>query len=225
MSYSDKNYEIIKQQDGSLIERIGSKETVYKKPFVPFSFEIEEITYSKTLYNPHGEEIFPVTDEERGLDPYYDPENTERFRGKGQSKFIRVSHFGCTGKGTYDITILPMIEGKEKESRGYLDVFKEDRQNRNEIYPNSLEVHIERDIFNDLKELYLLKNLKHIKISLNFSEESDIFHDVNLESDISNWKVFNETDETCKSIKGLLRRIDFVTHPQSLTGSRSDERY
>ena len=43
MSYSDKNYEIIKQQDGSLIEKIGSKETVYKKPFVPFSFEIEEI--------------------------------------------------------------------------------------------------------------------------------------------------------------------------------------
>ena len=90
MSYSNKNYEIIKQQDGSLIEKIGSKETVYKKPFVPFSFEIEEITYSKTLYNPHGEEIFPVTDEERGLDPYYDPENTERFRGKGQTKFIRV---------------------------------------------------------------------------------------------------------------------------------------
>ncbi len=115
------------------------------------------ITYSKTIYNPHGEEIFPVTDEERGLDPYYDPENTERFRGKGKSEFTRVSLFGCTGKNTYDITILPMIEGKEKESRGYLDVFKEDRQNRNEIYPNSLEVHIERDIFNDLKELYLLK--------------------------------------------------------------------
>ena len=74
MEYKDKNLKIIKQQDGSLIEKIGIKETVYKKPFIPFSFEIEEITYSKNIYyNPYGEEIFPVTDEERGLDSYFDP--------------------------------------------------------------------------------------------------------------------------------------------------------
>ena len=224
MSYTNKNYEIIKQQDGSLIEKIGSKETVYKKPFVPFSFEIEEITYSKTLYNPHGEEIFPVTDEERGLDPYFDPENTERFRGKGQSKFIRVSHFGCSGDNRYDITIVPMIGETEKESRGYLDVFKDGNQ-PSQTYQNSLEVHIEQEVFNDLKELYFLKNLKHIKINLNFSKENDIYHDMNLESKIEYWKIFNETEEDYTTVRGLVERVDFVTHPQSLRGYGSGEKY
>ena len=224
MSYLNKNYEIIKQQDGSLIERIGSKETVYKKPFVPFSFEIEEITYSKTLYNPHGEEIFPVTDEERGLDPYYDPENTERFRGKGQTKFIRVSHFGCSGDNRYDITIVPMVGGTEKESRGYLDVFKDGKQ-PTQTYQNSLEVHIEQEVFNDLKELYFLKNLKHIKINLNFSKENNIYHDMNLESKIEYWKIFNETEENYTTVRGLVERVDFVTHPQSLRSYRPGERY
>ena len=224
MSYSDKNYEIIKQQDGSLIEKIGSKETVYKKPFVPFSFEIEEITYSKTIYNPHGEEIFPVTDEERGLDPYYDPENTERFRGKGQTKLIRVSHFGCSGDNRYDITIVPMVEGTEKESRGYLDVFKDGKQPL-QTYQNSLEVHIEQEVFNDLKELYFLKNLKHIKINLNFSKENDIYHDMNSESKTEFWKIFNETEEDYTTVKGLVERVDFVTHPQSLRGTSSGEKY
>ena len=226
MEYKDKNLKIIKQQDGSLIEKIGIKETVYRKPFIPFSFEIEEITYSKNIYyNPYGEEIFPVTDEERGLDSYYDSENTERFLGHGKSELSRISLFGDTGKNTFDITIIPMVDGKEKEARGYLDICKEDKQNRNEFYSNSLDVRIERGVFSDLKELYLLKHLKHVRISLNFSEEKDIYHDVNLESSISNWKTLNETEENYMTVMGLVERIDFVTHPQSLPGFKSGEKY
>ena len=56
MGYEDKDFEIIKQKDGSLIEKVGSVETLYKRPFTPWSVEVEEITYSQTLYNPEEEE-------------------------------------------------------------------------------------------------------------------------------------------------------------------------
>ena len=117
-----------------------------------------------------------------------------------------------------------MVGGTEKESRGYLDVFKDGKQ-PTQTYQNSLEVHIEQEVFNDLKELYFLKNLKHIKINLNFSKENDIYHDMNLESEIEFWKIFNETEEDYTTVKGLVERVDFVTHPQSLIGFKSGEKY
>ena len=56
-----------------------------------------------------------------------------------------------------------MVGGTEKESRGYLDVFKDCKQ----FTRTHWKLHIEQEVFNDLKELYFLKNLKHIKINLN----------------------------------------------------------
>ena len=48
---------------------------------------------------------------------------------------------------------------------------------------------------------------------------------MNLESKIEYWKIFNETEEDYTTVKGLVERVDFVTHTQSLTGCRLGERY
>jgi hypothetical protein len=48
---------------------------------------------------------------------------------------------------------------------------------------------------------------------------------MNLESEIEFWKIFNETEEDYTTVKGLVERVDFVTHPQSLIGFKSGEKY
>ena len=48
---------------------------------------------------------------------------------------------------------------------------------------------------------------------------------MNLESKIEYWKIFNETEENYTTVRGLVERVDFVTHPQLLRSYRSGEKY
>jgi hypothetical protein len=80
-------------------------------------------------------------------------------------------------------------------------------------------------VFNSLKDLFLQKNLQILQLSVNFSEGKDIYHDQNLDSDIVLWKILNESDETFKTLEGKIRRFDFTTHQQSLSGFRSGDKY
>ena len=225
MGYEDKDFEIIKQKDGSLIEKVGSVETLYKRPFIPWWVEVQEITYSQTLYNPEGEENpIGVEDENRGTDPYFNPEIKERFRCKGHSELSRVCFFGEKGGRGYDITIIPTNEDK-RLPRVYMDVFKNEDNYSVHKEIHSLEVHIEQEVFNNLKDLYLQQNLKILKLSINFSEGKDIYHDQNLDSDIVFWKILNESDESSKTVEGRIRRLDCVSHTQSLSGFKPGEKY
>lgn len=226
MGYEDKDFEIIKQKDGSLIEKVGSVETLYKRPFIPWWVEVQEITYSQTLYNPEGEEDpFGVEDENRGTDPYFNPEIKERFRCKGHSELSRVCFFGEKGGRGYDITIIPLTNEDKRLPRVYMDVFKNEDNYSVQKEIHSLEVHIEQEVFNNLKDLYLQQNLKILKLSINFSEGKDIYHDQNLDSDIVFWKILNESDESSKTVEGRIRRLDCVSHLQSLSGFKPGEKY
>ena len=229
MGYEDKDFEIIKQKDGSLIEKVGSVETLYKRPFTPWSVEVEEITYSQTLYNPEEEENpIGVEDENRGTDPYFNPRIKERFRCTGKTELSRVSFFGEKGRRGYDITILPITNYSHEEKRlprVYMDVFKNEDNYSVHKEIHSLEVHIEQEVFNNLKDLYLQQNLKILKLSINFSEGKDIYHDQNLDSDIVFWKILNESDESIKTVEGRIRRLDCVSHLQSLSGFKPGEKY
>jgi len=225
VGYEDKDFEIIKQKDGSLIEKVGSVETLYKRPFIPWWVEVQEITYSQTLYNPEGEENpIGVEDENRGTDPYFNPEIKERFRCKGHSELSRVCFFGEKGGSGYDITIIPTNEDK-RLPRVYMDVFKNEDNYSVHKEIHSLEAHIEQEVFNNLKDLYLQQNLKILKLSINFSEGKDIYHDQNLDSDIVFWKILNESDESSKTVEGRIRRLDCVSHLQSLSGFKPGEKY
>ena len=225
MGYEDKDFEIIKQKDGSLIEKVGSVETLYRRPLIPWWVEVQEITYSQTLYNPEGEENpIGVEDENRGTDPYFNPEIKERFRCKGNSELSRVCFFGEKGGSGYDITIIPTNEDK-RLPRVYMDVFKNEDNYSVHKEIHSLEAHIEQEVFNNLKDLYLQQNLKILKLSINFSEGKDIYHDQNLDSDIVFWKILNESDESSKTVEGRIRRLDCVSHLQSLSGFKPGERY
>lgn len=226
MGYEDKDFEIIKQKDGSLIEKVGSVETLYKRPFIPWWVEVQEITYSQTLYNPEGEEDpFGVEDENRGTDPYFNPEIKERFRCKGHSELSRVCFFGEKGGRGYDITIIPLTNEDKRLPKVYMDVFKNEDNYSVHKEIHSLEVHIEQEVFNNLKDLYLQQNLKILKLSINFSEGKDIYHDQNLDSDIVFWKILNESDESSKTVEGGIRRLDCVSHLQSLSGFKPGEKY
>ena len=226
MGYEDKDFEIIKQKDGSLIEKVGSVETLYKRPFIPWWVEVQEITYSQTLYNPEGEENpIGVEDENRGTDPYFNPEIKERFRCKGHSELSRVCFFGEKGGRGYDITIIPLTNEDKRLPRVYMDVFKNEDNYSVHKEIHSLEVHIEQEVFNNLKDLYLQQNLKILKLSINFSEGKDIYHDQNLDSDIVFWKILNESDESSKTVEGRIRRLDCVSHLQSLSGFKPGEKY
>ena len=235
MGYKENNLEIIKQKDGSLIERIGSVETTFHLPFIPWWVEVEDIKYSQTLYYPEsgGESPFGVDNQDRGTDPYYDSQNIERFRCKGKSEFSILGFFGEKGRRVYDITIIPMIEGEKRSPkeevnptpRVYLDVFKNKDTYSEVERTHSLEVYIKQEVFNSLKDLFLQKNLQILQLSVNFSEGKDIYHDQNLDSDIVLWKILNESDETFKTLEGKIRRFDFTTHQQSLFGFRSGDKY
>ena len=226
MGYEDKDFEIIRQKDGSLIEKLGSVETLYKRPFIPWWVEVQEITYSQTLYNPEEEENpFGIEDENRGTDPYFNPENKERFRCKGKSELSRVSFFGEKGREGYDITIIPLTNEDKRLPRVYMDVFKNEDNYSVHKEIVSLEIHIEQEVFNNLKDLYLQQNLKILKLSINFSEGKDIYHDQNLDSDIVFWKILNESDESCKTVEGRIRRLDCISHTQSLSGFKSGEKF
>ena len=226
MGYEDKDFEIIKQKDGSLIEKVGSVETLYKRPFIPWWVEVQEITYSQTLYNPEEEENpFGVEDENRGTDPYFNPEIKERFRCKGHSELSRVCFLGEKGGRGYDITIIPLTNEDKRLPRVYMDVFKNEDNYSVHKEIHSLEVHIEQEVFNNLKDLYLQQNLKILKLSINFSEGKDIYHDQNLDSDIVFWKILNESDESIKTVEGRIRRLDCVSHLQSLSGFKPGEKY
>ena len=226
MGYEDKDFEIIKQKDGSLIEKVGSVETLYKRPFIPWWVEVQEITYSQTLYNPEEEENpFGVEDENRGTDPYFNPEIKERFRCKGHSELSRVCFLGEKGGRGYDITIIPLTNEDKRLPRVYMDVFKNEDNYSVHKEIHSLEVHIEQEVFNNLKDLYLQQNLKILKLSINFSEGKDIYHDQNLDSDIVFWKILNESDESIKTVEGRIRRLDCVSHTQSLSGFKPGEKY
>ena len=226
MGYEDKDFEIIKQKDGSLIEKVGSVETLYKRPFIPWWVEVQEITYSQTLYNPEGEENpIGVEDENRGTDPYFNPEIKERFRCKGHSELSRVCFFGEKGGRGYDITIIPLTNEDKRLPRVYMDVFKNEDNYSVHKEIHSLEVHIEQEVFNNLKDLYLQQNLKILKLSINFSKGKDIYHDQNLDSDIVFWKILNESDESSKTVEGRIRRLDCVSHLQSLSGFKPGEKY
>jgi len=225
VGYEDKDFEIIKQKDGSLIEKVGSVETLYRRPLIPWWVEVQEITYSQTLYNPEGEENpIGVEDENRGTDPYFNPEIKERFRCKGHSELSRVCFFGEKGGSGYDITIIPTNEDK-RLPRVYMDVFKNEDNYSVHKEIHSLEAHIEQEVFNNLKDLYLQQNLKILKLSINFSEGKDIYHDQNLDSDIVFWKILNESDESSKTVEGRIRRLDCVSHLQSLSGFKPGEKY
>lgn len=224
----DKNYEILKNNkfDGSLVEKVGSVETIYRPPHIPWWVELEEITYSQTLYDSDGDEgLFDIGDKVKGIDPYYDTKNMERFRGKGKSELSRVSFFGEKGGRDYDITIIPIQEGDQMKPRVYLDVFKNTDPHLIETSTHSLQVHIKQKVFDDLKEIFLQNNLKVLKLSFNFTESKDIYHDQNLDSDIVIWKILNKSDESCKTIEGKIRRLDFTSYPQSLPGFKSGEKY
>jgi len=227
MKQKERKFEIVKQKDGSVIEKVGFVEKIYKIPVISLGLEIEEITYSQKMYDPQGEKILEFQDEDkhRGVDPHYNPENTEKFRCKGKSEFSRVSLFGETGVKGFDISIIPLVKEDKGISRVFLDVFKEKDSSFYGINTNSLEVHMEREMFNNLKELYLQKNLKSLSFSINFSEGKDIYHDQNLDSDIALWKILNESDVSPKSVEGKIRRINLISHPQSLIGSKSGEKY
>jgi len=226
VGYEDKDFEIIKQKDGSLIEKVGSVETLYKRPFIPWWVEVQEITYSQTLYNPEGEENpIGVEDENRGTDPYFNPEIKERFRCKGHSELSRVCFFGEKGGRGYDITIIPLTNEDKRLPRVYMDVFKNEDNYSVHKEIHSLEVHIEQEVFNNLKDLYLQQNLKILKLSINFSKGKDIYHDQNLDSDIVFWKILNESDESSKTVEGRIRRLDCVSHLQSLSGFKPGEKY
>ena len=235
MGYKENNLEIIKQKDGSIIERIGSVETTFHSPFIPWWVEVEDIKYSQTLYYPEsgGESPFGVDNQDRGTDPYYDSQNIERFRCKGKSEFSILGFFGEKGRRVYDITIIPIIEGEERSPkegvnptpRVYLDVFKNKDTYSEVERTHSLEVHIKQEVFNNLKDLLLQKNLQILQLSVNFSEGKDIYHDQNLDSDIVLWKILNESNESCKTVEGKIRRFDFTTHQQSLSGFRSGDKY
>ena len=227
MKQKERKFEIVKQKDGSVIEKVGFVEKIYKIPVISLGLEIEEITYSQKMYDPQGEKILEFQDEDkhRGVDPHYNPENTEKFRCKGKSEFSRVSLFGETGVKGFDISIIPLVKEDKGISRVFLDVFKEKDSSFYGINTNSLEVHMEREMFNNLKELYLQKNLKSLSFSINFSEGKDIYHDQNLDRDIALWKILNESDVSPKSVEGKIRRINLISHPQSLIGSKSGEKY
>ena len=80
-------------------------------------------------------------------------------------------------------------------------------------------------MFNNLKDLLLQKNLQILQLSVNFSEGKDIYHDQILDSDIVLWKTLNESNESCKTVEGKIRRFDFTTYQQSLSGFRSGDKY
>jgi len=224
----EKNYEILKNNkfDGSLVEKVGSVETIYRRPHIPCWVELEEVTYSQTLYDSDGDEgLYDLDDKLKGIDPYYDTKNIERFRGKGKSELSRVSFFGEKGGRSYDVTIIPIQKGDQRKPRVYLDVFKNTDTYQVEIPTHSLQVHIKQEVFDNLKEIFLQNNLKILKFSFNFTESRDIYHDQNLDSDVVVWKVLNESDETCKTIEGKIRRLDFTTYPQSLPGFKTGEKY
>ena len=69
------------------------------------------------------------------------------------------------------------------------------------------------------------QNLKILKLSVNFSKGKDIYHDVTSDSDIFLWKILNESDESIKTVEGRIRRLDCVSHLQSLPGFKSGEKY
>ena len=74
----NKSFEILKNNkfDGSLVEKVGSVETIYRRPHIPCWVELEEVTYSQTLYDSDGDEgLYDLDDKLKGIDPYYDTKN------------------------------------------------------------------------------------------------------------------------------------------------------
>ena len=51
MKQKERKFEIIKQTDGSVIEKVGFVEKGYKIPVISLSLEIEEIAYSHKMYD------------------------------------------------------------------------------------------------------------------------------------------------------------------------------
>ncbi len=218
MSSWEKN-EIEKNGDGSISEKIGDKTRLYEKQLLPLWLNVKSIRYIRSIYNPGGDP--PVTTEEKEIHSKskktYNPEHAERL-GCNSSITDNIAFFGEKGTSELSLDIFPISEASKNEiSYGSLCVFSETGRTMS----NFIELYIEQNIFDEIKELHLSSNLHSVTVSLDFSREINMYQERDYQSPVTSWRIEKSEEGEdgstySEEFEGLLRRIDVISNNQEL---------
>ena len=214
-----EEYKLEKRGDGSILEKNGYQTKEYQKQLLPLWLNIKNISHVRSIFNPGGEQ--PAILEEREdhfkSKKTYKPEYSERLDCDSDIK-DNIAFFGEAGTSKLSLDIFAIPETtKDKISYGSLCVFSENRRTMN----NYIELFIEQDIFDQIKEMHLNGTLHSVTVSLDFSREANVYQERNYEVPDVSWRIeksekeeedFNYREE----FEGLLRKIDVVSKDQEL---------
>ena len=87
---------------------------------------------------------------------------------------------------------------------------------------NYIELFIEQDIFDQIKEMHLNSTLHSVTVSLDFSREANVYQERNYEVPYTSWRIEKsgkeeEDSSHSEEFEGLLRKIDVVSKNQDLS--------
>ena len=215
-----EKYELEKRDDGSILEKKGEQTRLYQKQLLPLWLNVKNITYVRSIYNPGGEQ--PAILEEREdhfkSKKTYKPEYSERLGCDSPIK-DNIAFFGEQGMSELSLDIFSIPEtSKDKISYGSLCVFSENGRTMN----NYIELFIEQDIFDQIKEMHLNSTLHSVTVSLDFSRETNIYQERNYEVPYTSWRIEQsgkeeEDSNHSEEFEGLLRKINITSKNQNLS--------
>ena len=86
---------------------------------------------------------------------------------------------------------------------------------------NYIELFIEQDLFDQIKEMHLNSTLHSVTVSLDFSREANVYQERNYEVPYTSWRIEKsekeeENSNYSEEFEGLLRKIDIVSKDQEL---------
>ena len=215
-----EGYKLEKRDDGSILEEKGEQIKEYQKQLLPLWLNVKNIKYVRSIYNPGGEQ--PATLEKRE-DHFkskrtYKPEYSERLGCDSPIK-DNIAFFGEQGMSELSLDIFSIPEtSKDKISYGSLCVFSENGRTMN----NYIELFIEQDIFDQIKEMHLNSTLHSVTVSLDFSREANVYQERNYEVPYTSWRIEKsgkeeEDSNHSEEFEGLLRKIDITSKNQNLS--------
>ncbi len=214
-----EKYELEKRDDSSILEKNGEQIRLYQKQILPLWLHVKNIKYISSIYNQGGDQSGARENREVHYKSKktYKPEYSEMLKCISSIR-DNVAFFGEKGVSELSLDIFSIPETtKDKISYGSLCIFSEKERTMN----NYIELFIEQDIFDQIKEMHLNSTLHSVTVSLDFSREANVYQERNYEVPYTSWRIEKsgkeeEDSNHSEEFEGLLRKIDVVSKNQDL---------
>ena len=197
---------IKKQKDGSITEFIGDKEKKFERTFLPFRFEIDNLSYIQSTTNPGGRVPLLTSKKEREeRELTYEPIHSERLLGTGVLGGEYNSCISVLGSGYetnyLEISIIKFVlSPEEKLSGGEIIYFEHDDYTR-----FCVTLVIESLVFDKIKSLLLNNNLKSVDVGLDFSRNKRVYSGESVVYQ-DQWRILS-SEKVEPHIEGVLESI------------------